>query len=298
MNYPNPMISDSGGFQVFSLGEDVGHVKDGLKGKQKKRYMPNAPPNLVKIKEEGAIFRNYRDGNLITLTPESSVLAQKKIGADIVLPLDWLLPQGVDEGKLVRALELTHRWETRSLETHLKHLNNQAMYGIIHGGTNLELRKWSIQFLSNLPFQGLAIGGSLGHTFEDVKQLLEGIHPYVPSHFPTHLLGIGDMRTIKASVKFGMDTFDSCLPSRLGRHGILFFTNDSGEDVQVDITNQMYKSEVERKLPYTPEYSFAALHHLLKQHEPVGMFLGTFHNISWTMEKMREMRENILKDKF
>src|SRR5690606_22653196 len=149
-----PIITDSGGFQVFSLA--YGTVKDELKSRGQKKG-----DNLVlKTSEEGVLFRSYRDGQKILLTPETSIAAQKDLGADIIIPFDELPPYHIDPQKLVNSLERTHRWEKRSLDAHLQNKNNQALYAVIHGGINKDLRKRSCDYLTQLPFDGFSIGGS------------------------------------------------------------------------------------------------------------------------------------------
>ena len=156
INRDLPIITDSGGFQVFSLA--YGSVADELKSKGTKK----SDGSVLKIDEEGVVFRSYRDGKKIVLTPETSVLAQKKIGADIIIPFDELPPYHVPFDSLKNSLERTNRWEKRSLDEHLKDKKNQAMYAVVHGGISEELRKQSVDFLTKLPFDGFAIGGSVG----------------------------------------------------------------------------------------------------------------------------------------
>ncbi len=151
-----PIITDSGGFQVFSLA--YGSVADELKGKGKRK----SDGSVLKITEEGVLFRSYRDGRKLLLTPETSIEAQKDLGADIIIPLDELPPYHIDPKALRDSLDRTHRWEKRSLEAHLRNPQNQAIYAVIHGGVDLALRKESCEFLTSLPFDGYAVGGSLG----------------------------------------------------------------------------------------------------------------------------------------
>lgn len=230
-NYNRPMITDSGGFQVFSMANTTS--QDELKGKVKRtdRSTGKSAPNLLKkISETGAVFRSYREGKLIELTPQSSVQAQKKIGADIIIPLDILLPNAVTPKKLLESFHRTHRWEAASLREHLTNLKQQAMYAVLHGGTNLELRKLSLEYLSSLPFQGLAIGGSLGRNSQEMYELLEALCPQLPRKFPVHLLGIGDPPSVEHGARLGIDTFDSAYPTKNGRHG-RFFTADGSVDL-------------------------------------------------------------------
>ena len=165
-----PFITDSGGFQVFSLANDLLFGKkhhtpvSELKRNTSKPYWDIHDDNVVNISEQGVNFISYRDGSKIFLTPENVVDAQKDIGADIILPLDELPAHGITREALAESVERSHRWETRSLKRHLKNTNNQAMYAIIHGGLDVELRRKSIDYLTSLPFDGYAIGGSLGKT--------------------------------------------------------------------------------------------------------------------------------------
>ncbi len=155
INRQMPIITDSGGFQVFSLA--YGSVADELKSRGAKKR----DGHVLKISEEGVHFRSYRDGSKVLLTPESSIQTQKALGADIIIPLDELPPYHIDADQLKRSLERTHRWEKRSLDEHLKNRQGQAMYAVIHGGVDPEMRKQSCDTLSALPFDGFSIGGSL-----------------------------------------------------------------------------------------------------------------------------------------
>ena len=231
-----PLITDSGGFQVFSLAygsvhEELstgGELKRASKGGRKADTShANGPP--VKVTEEGAIFRSYRDGRKFLLTPESTVQAQKSFGADIIIPLDELPPYHIDPKVLEDSVERTHRWEARSLNEHLRNVKEQAMYCVIHGGLDRGLRKKSMDYLTSIPFDGYAIGGSLGKNSDELLQLLEWMMPLLNENVgdvdrkskPRHLLGIADEPSILGAVKQGIDTLDSCYPTRLARHGTL-----------------------------------------------------------------------------
>jgi queuine tRNA-ribosyltransferase len=152
-----PIITDSGGFQVFSLAH--AGEKDGLEMKSRKPSKhKDAAGLLVKVDEDGVLFRSYRDGSSVSLTPESSVEAQKSLGADIIIPLDELPPYHIDRAVLERSVFLSHRWEARSLKAHLRDVRTQAMYAVIHGGVDEDLRRMSAEYLTSLPFDGFAIG--------------------------------------------------------------------------------------------------------------------------------------------
>lgn len=287
MNRSMPLITDSGGFQVFSLM--YGTVKDELKSKGAKKGN-NA---ILRVDEDGVLFRSYRDGSPVLLTPERSVQAQKDLGADIIIPFDELPPYHIDQNKLVESLHRTHRWEERSLNEHRKNINGQAMYAVIHGGIDPELRKLSCQTLTKLPFDGFAIGGSLGKTKEQMITMLQGMMPLLPDDKPNHLLGIGDLYSIEQCVKLGIDTFDSSHPTRSARHGTLFTKQG-----QVKILNSAHKRAFEPiengcGCMVCTNYTRAYLHHLFKAKEMTGYALATIHNLYFMVELMREYRERI-----
>lgn len=245
-NYNRPMITDSGGFQVFSMANTT--AQDELKGKVVRTNKADGKPapNLIrKISDEGVWFRSYRDGKLIELTPESSVQAQKKFGADIIIPLDILLPNAVTPKKMLESFHRTHRWEAASLQEHLKNLKQQAMYAVLHGGTHLGLRKLSLDYLSRLPFQGMAIGGSLGRTTSEMYALLDAFCPLIPRKYPVHLLGIGDPPSIQVGATHGIDTFDSAYPTKIGRHGHFMSKNGMQNLRKVEFKDAHSRSPVE-----------------------------------------------------
>lgn len=221
INRTQPLITDSGGFQVFSLA--YGSVHAELKSCGKKK----GDGSVLKITEEGVTFRSYRDGAKILLTPESSIQIQKALGADIIIPLDELPPYHIEPDDLKKSLARTHRWEKRSLEEHLKNPQSQAMYGVIHGGIDKDLRKLSCTYLAGLPFDGFAIGGSVGKNKQELEEMVAFTRPLIPDEKPNHLLGIGDLPSLAALVPLGIDTFDSSYPTRAARHGLLF-TQEGG----------------------------------------------------------------------
>ncbi|MBI3236838.1 MAG: tRNA guanosine(34) transglycosylase Tgt, partial [Chlamydiales bacterium] len=214
-----PIITDSGGFQVFSLA--YGSVADEIKSCGAKKQ----EGHVLKISEEGVLFRSYRNGEKILLTPESSIIAQKALGADIIIPFDELPPYHISSEALAKSLERTHRWEERSLNAHLENPQDQAIYAVIHGGVDQEMRRKSCEHLRALPFDGFAIGGSMGKTKEQMVSMLSGMIPYLPPEKPNHLLGIGDLHSIDQCVPLGIDTFDSSYPTRAARHGVLLTQN-------------------------------------------------------------------------
>jgi queuine tRNA-ribosyltransferase len=292
MQRSRPIMTDSGGFQVFSLAH--GSVFDELNMKTRKRGSPNL---LLAVSENGPVFRSYRDGRKIELTPEKSVQAQKMLGADIIIPLDELPPYHIDRDALYQSVLLSHRWEARSLREHLHDMRQQAMYAVIHGGIDLELRRKSVEYLTALPFDGIAIGGSLGKDREELLALLAFLDTLLPKDRPVHLLGIADEESIRRAVPYGIDTFDSCYPTRAGRHGTLLTRQHGRIQIKsrkwervfepVDTTCEGFVSQ---------NHTLAYLHHLWRAHEPLAAALLTLHNIKYMCDVMREIRTRILAD--
>lgn len=286
-----PIITDSGGFQVFSLA--YGGVANELKSRGQKKQ----GGLVLKITEEGVHFRSYRNGEKVILTPESSVHAQKDFGSDIIIPLDELPPYHIEKIELKKSLERTHRWEKRSLETHLQNPQGQAMYAVIHGGIDPELRAESCRTLTALDFDGFAIGGSVGKNKDEMHELLTFTMPLLPEEKPNHLLGIGDLPSIDRSIPLGIDTFDSSYPTRSARHGILL-TNQGN----LDITKSSFAQDFSPPDPHCHcptclKFTRAYLHHLFKAHELTSMSLATVHNLYFMIQYMQRYRKLILDNK-
>lgn len=290
MNRKKPIITDSGGFQVFSLA--YGGVASELKSKGTKK----TDGSVLKINEDGVLFRSYRDGSKLLLTPEKSVEAQKLLGADIIIPFDELPPYHMDEKALKRSLDRTHRWEKRSLETHLKNPQNQAMFAVIHGGVNKDFRLLSCKTLSDMAFDGFAIGGSLGKTREEMETMLEYTIPALDPKRPRHLLGIGDIPSLEMAIPLGLDTFDSAYPTKAARHGMAL-----AEKGAIKIDQGIYKDdpralEEDCTCHTCKHYSRSYLHHLSKAKEMTLYTLMTIHNLHFMAKLMEKVREKILKD--
>lgn len=290
INRNKPIITDSGGFQVFSLA--YGGVHDEIKSRGQKKQ----GGSVLKINEEGVIFRSYRDGQKILLTPESSVKAQKQLGADIIIPLDELPPYHMDRRKLVRSVHRTHRWEKRSLDEHLKNKNNQAMYAVVHGGVDKQLRTMSAKYLTSLPFDGFAIGGSLGKNREQMFELLTYTMPLIPTDKPNHLLGIGDLPSLETSISLGVDTFDSSHPTRCARHGLLF--TSAGNIKILSARNKEIFRPIDENCPCIAckNYTLAYIHHLFKAKEMTGYTLASIHNLQYMVTLMADYRKKILNN--
>lgn len=286
-----PIITDSGGFQVFSLA--YGSVANELKSRGTKQ----SSDLVLKITEEGVLFRSYRDGSKIFLTPESSIQAQKDLGADIIIPFDELPPYHIQKENLKLSLARTHRWEERSLMAHLKAPNNQAIYAVIHGGIDSSMRKLSSQFLSKLPFDGYAIGGSLGKNKKEMLEVLNYTLPHLEREKPNHLLGIGDLESIDLCIPLGIDTLDSSYPTRAARHGVAL-----SKKGPIKLTSAMQATNLKAidpkcHCPTCSRFSGAYLHHLFKAKELTAYTLATIHNLHFMVEHMATIRKQILLGK-
>jgi len=290
INRQMPIITDSGGFQVFSLA--YGSVADELKSSGAKKR----DGHVLKISEEGVHFRSYRDGSKILLTPETSIAAQKAFGADIIIPLDELPPYHIGPDKLRRSLHRTHRWEKRSLDEHLKNPQNQAMYAVIHGGVDPDLRRESCEYLTSLPFDGFAVGGSLGKTKPEMVEMLKEVFPRLPEDKPNHLLGIGDLESLEQCVPLGVDTFDSSYPTRAARHGLLFTKQGNLKVEKGENALQFVPIERECSCWTCTHFTLAYLHHLFKARELTAYALASVHNLHFMVDLMRRYREAILLD--
>ena len=293
MGHGGPLITDSGGFQVFSLASPNSEDGPELKSRNKRSAKEGGTGSLLRVSEQGAVFRSYHDGTNIELTPESSVAAQKKLGADIIIPLDELPPFHITRERLHASVRLSHRWMARSLRAHLADPRQQAMYAVVHGGVDRELRAESAAYLASLPFDGFAIGGSLGRDRAEMLELLEYLLPLLPDDRPNHLLGIADPESSEAVVPYGVDTMDSCNPTRIARHGLLLAKGGS-----IKIKQLKYADDFGTIDPETPtiEHSRSYLHHLYKQNEPLFATLASQHNMIFMNSLMADLRRRILAD--
>lgn len=290
INRQLPIITDSGGFQVFSLA--YGSVANELKSKGTKK----TDGTVLKITEEGVLFRSYRDGKKILLTPESSIEAQKNLGADIIIPFDELPPYHIDREKLMKSLDRTHRWEERSLQAHLKNRKEQAMYAVIHGGIDHDLRQKSCEVLTKLDFDGFAIGGSMGKTKSEMIEMLTAMMPSLPVEKPNHLLGIGDLESITACVPLGIDTFDSSYPTRAARHGMALTQAGPLNLTKGEYANRFEPIEKNCTCSTCTHFTVAYINHLFKAREMTSLTLTTIHNLHFMVELMGRYRAAIAAD--
>lgn len=293
MGWDGPMLTDSGGYQIFSLGH--GSVSQEIKGKRQL-----SGKSLVKISEEGAMFRSYTDGAKQMLTPERSIQIQKQLGADLIVVLDECTSYHVTKNYTRRSMEMSHRWALRSLnEFNRINDGSQQLYGIIQGGVYEDLRNEGIDFVNSTNFFGHAIGGSLGAAKEQMYEIVDYTASRLSPDRPIHLLGIGGIRDIFSGVKQGIDTFDCVHPTRLARHGgaLIKGGEESGRE-HINLKNGRFKLDkgpIEEACDChtCKHYSRSYIHHLLKAQELLAMSLVTIHNVRFMNRCLEAIRTGI-----
>jgi len=294
MGWNGPMLTDSGGFQVFSLGE--GTMANEIKGKSK----GHDNKSLMKITEEGCTFRSYIDNSKFTLTPESAMEIQRKLGADLLMQFDECTPYHVDKDYTARSMEMSMRWGDRCLAEFERHDNGaQGVYGIVQGGVHEDLRQTSAAYTADRDFFGTAIGGCLGGTDEEMETVVAASVPFIHPDRPVHFLGIGKIKDVFRFVRLGIDTFDCVIPTRLARHGAAFIKGQKGETI--NILNARYREDHSPldpriNIPASNYFSKAYIHHLFKAGEILGMQILAQHNVATINMLMREIREAIRND--
>jgi queuine tRNA-ribosyltransferase len=305
--YSIPLMSDSGGFQVFSLANQ---------NKRKAQVRGDEQPLVEKISEDGVLFRSTYDGQLIEFTPEKSMDYQQIIGADINMAFDECTYNPATHEYTEKAMNRTHEWlkrciTHRSIKSSITPCTkNQYLYGIIQGGTFEDLRKKSSEFVVGQNTPGIAIGGvSVGETKEEMRNQVKWVAPYLPNDRPVHLLGVGQVDDIIDLVVHGIDTFDCVEPTRVARMGIAYQTQavlayleGNNTPYELDVNKAIYKANLTPLDEHCDcstcvNYSKAYLHHLFKQRELLGYTLLSYHNL-FVMEKlMKELRGLIGQDK-
>lgn len=291
MGWDGPLLTDSGGFQVFSLGE--GTMANEIKGKNK----GHDNKNLLEITEEGCVFRSYVDGSKIRLTPESAMDIQRKLGADLLMQFDECTPYHVTKEYTARSMEMSIRWGDRCLARFERHDNGaQALYGIVQGGVHADLRRISAEYTKDRPFFGTAVGGCLGGSEEEMELVVRASLPYAHPGRPVHFLGIGRVRDVFRFVRLGVDTFDCVIPTRLARHGTAFLKGVPGETI--NLNNARYRTDdapldENNNIPASAIFSKAYVHHLLKAGELLGVQILAQHNVATINRLMREVRTAI-----
>ncbi|MEI6107230.1 MAG: tRNA guanosine(34) transglycosylase Tgt, partial [Opitutae bacterium] len=273
MNWAGPVLTDSGGFQIFSL------------------------PTERAMNEEGARFQSYVNGDFYMLSPESSIEMQKTIGSDIMMVLDQCIPSTASHAQAEAAMALTHRWAQRSLQA--RGDSPAALFGIVQGACHHDLREKSAAFLREMPFDGLAIGGlAVGETAEQRYEFTGFVTDQLPPHLPRYLMGVGTPLDLLESVHRGVDMFDCIIPGQLAQRGVAFTAR--GKVQLRRITHKLAEAPLEAGCDCATcrNYSRAYLHHLVKADEMLGWHLLGIHNFAFYHRLMRDMRAAILRDDF
>lgn len=273
MNWPHTILTDSGGFQVMSLAQ------------------------LRKMSEEGVSFRSHHDGSKHMMSPERSIEIQGLLGSDIQMQLDQCIALPAERSEIEEAMNLSLRWADRS-RTQFEKMGGpgkgQALYGIVQGGDNPELRVESAQRLGEMPFEGYSVGGlAVGEPQEVMLRMLEVTTPVMPVHKPRYLMGVGTPEDILESVARGIDQFDCVMPTRAGRHGLAYTRFG-----KVNLKNARHAEDPrpldeEADCPATRDYSRAYLHHLVRVNEGLAAMLLTWNNLAYYQFLMQGIRDAI-----
>ena len=296
MRWDKPIITDSGGFQVFSMGH--GSVADEIKGRGR-RSDDGREGTILAIEEAGVRFRSYLDGSERFISPEISMAVQAALGSDIALVFDECTPFHVSREYTARSTERTHRWLERCLRWHADQgPAGQAVYGIVQGGVEPDLRRESAAAVAASGCDGIAIGGSLGRDKAQMHEVVAGtageLQRLAPGR-PRHLLGIGDIDDLIRGVELGIDTFDCALPTRIGRHGVALVPDPEAR-WRADLVKGRWRASRDPILDGCPcpacdgGYSRAYLHYLLRAGELTALRLVTLHNLSFVWRLMAELR--------
>jgi queuine tRNA-ribosyltransferase len=295
MRWDRPVITDSGGFQVFSMGH--GTVADEIKGRGAQSSAAGERSGaILKIAEEGVTFRSYLDGATKFLGPETSMEIQAALRSDIALVFDECTPFHGGRDYTARSTERTHRWLDRCLAWHAEHgPEGQVVYGIVQGGVEEDLRRASAQEVAARPVGGIAIGGTLGEHKDQMFEVVEWAVSELDEARPRHLLGIGEVDDLLWGVELGIDTFDCAMPTRLARHGMALVPDPEGR-WRVDLVKSRWREAREPVLDgcrcpaCAGGFSRSYLRHLIRQGELTGMRLLTAHNLTFVADLMEDLR--------
>ena len=295
MAWDRPILTDSGGFQVFSLGLQKEEKGQG---------------SLTKIDDDGVTFQSHIDGSTHRFTPESAIEIQHKIGADIIMAFDECTPDNASPEYARLALDRTHRWAKRCIQTHKQinkttHDYDQFLFGIIQGAQHKELREESARIISGMDFDGIAIGGeSVGYNMDATKHILDWVAPIIPEDKPHYTMGVGHSpMDLFEVVERGVDMFDCVTPTRVARNGRLYVHKCIDPAYHINIVNARFEKD---SSPIDPgcscftcqHHTRAYLHHLFKAQELLAYRLATIHNVYFFLKLMTDMRAAIKEDKF
>lgn len=278
MHWNRPLMTDSGGFQIFSLARKA---------------------SLVKITDDGVEFQSHWDGTKHLFTPESSMRRQVALGGDIHIAFDDCTPYPVTYGKAKKSMERTHAWAKRSLTEHKKMHTDQALYGSVQGSVFEDLRVQSIKYIRSLDFDGIAIGGvSVGESKKEMVQVLRWVAPLLPEEKPRHLLGVGEIDDIFTLVAHGVDTFDCVQPTRLARMGKLFKKHGDMDITRAKFAKDLRPVGTDCSCYTCRNYTRAYIHHLFHVRELLAYRLATIHNLHFIHRLMDDIRQSIADNSF
>jgi queuine tRNA-ribosyltransferase len=296
MGWDGAIVTDSGGYQVFSMGH--GSVAEEIKRRRDRRTSM-----IISIEEEGVRFRSYLDGAERFMGPETSMEVQAALGSDIALAFDECTPFHVEREYTARSMERTHRWLDRCVTWHAEHSpRGQLLYGIVQGGVHEDLRAQSTAYVAGSGVEGIAIGGSLGQSKEQMREVVGWSLRDLPDDPPRHLLGIGDVDDLVHAVGAGIDTFDCATPTRLARHGTAL-VHDPSNRWRIDLNRAVHRTSTEPidescDCPACREHTRGYLHYLVRAGELTAKRLLTLHNLTFMERLMRELREAVIAGEF
>lgn len=307
MNWNKPIITDSGGFQAFSLGLGQEHAvgKMYFPGEHEHLTKREGRKNIAKISNKGITFRSVYNNSVQKLTPVDSIKHQHNIGSDIILVLDECTSPLSSKEYTAESLERTHRWAKECLDYHKSTDSDQAIGGIIQGGVWQDLRKKGAEFIGSMDFDYIAIGGSMGKSKKDMYNILDWVIPLLPEEKPRHLLGIGVVEDIFEAVSRGVDLFDCVSPTRVARNGYVYIKPPLG------VKSRKFRYKLTAKHSHDKQgldpscsckvcknYSRSYVNHLLKTSELVGYNLISYHNVYFMIHLMKEIRLAIAEGRF
>lgn len=308
MSWQGPTMTDSGGFQVFSLGEGLGKKVSKISIEEKPRDagvavydddLATEHGKLAIVDEEGVTFTSHTDGSLHRFTPERSMEIQHGLGADIIFAFDECTSPAADHTYQKEAMDRTHRWARRSLAAHRQNLAanaRQAIYGIVQGGRFEDLRLESARTLASMDFDGYGIGGSFSK--DDILGILDKVNRELPEEKPRHLLGIGEPEDIFIGAEAGIDTFDCVVPTRNGRNGTVFTHKGKISVEKSDYVDDQSPIDPTCDCFVCKRYSKAYIHHLFRTKEMLAGVLASAHNMRFLTRLTEKIRESILNGTF
>ena len=292
MHWKKPLMTDSGGFQVYSLGFGRDHgVGKVLQKEQERSLREDAQPVSVKIEENGVRFRSPIDGKELFLNPKESIRIQEALGADIMFAFDECPSPLADEEYMRKSLEKTHRWAQKCIDA--KKSKKQALYGIAQGGAFEPLRIESAKIIGTMDFDGFGIGGEFGYDKKSLAKIVSAVTDNLPENKPRHLLGIGHPEDFAYSMRSGADTFDCIVPTQYARRATVF-TSKGRVDLRKPKMMSVQKPLDQKCLcDVCKNYSTAYISHLLRAHDLTGMKLATMHNVYYFNALAKKLRDKI-----